>query len=145
MLTMMQRLGVMVSLLCVGSSSAVGQCSSRTQVEHVDKHVYEQLQQFVNEGHEPWRLDSQAVAATEVLTVEKVPKEQWDVYSVHLKAIQETETQSVYEYESRSRHGLSYRVTVERFQWLLPAAKKWEWMVWAPVHVTITDCKQARD
>jgi hypothetical protein len=139
----MLRLGVIASLLCVGSLSVVGQCSSRTQVEHVDRHAYEQLQQFVNEGHEPWRLDSQAVAASEVLTLEKVPKEQWDVYTVHLTAIQETETRSVYEYESRSQHGLSYRITVERFEWLLPAAKKWQWMVWAPAQVTITNCKQA--
>lgn len=70
-----RRLSLIAWVLCVSSWTAVGQCSSRTQVEHVDKQAYEQLQQFVNEGHEPWRLDPQAVAASQVLTLEKVPKE----------------------------------------------------------------------
>jgi hypothetical protein len=142
MMRMKRRLGWMVVMLCVGFYNAGGQCTSRTQVERVDKRTYEQLQHFVNEGHEPWRLDSQAVAATQILALEKVPKGQWDPYLLPLTVVQESQTQCVYRYENPSRPGLSYQITVKRFDWLLPFAEKWEWMVWAPLEVTVTDCPQ---
>jgi hypothetical protein len=131
-------------VLCSSLCNAEGQCLSRTQVERVNKQAYEQLQDFVNEGHEPWRLDSQAVAASQVFALEGTPKARWDLYSLPLTTVQETKMQAVYEYESRSRHGVSYRIKLRHFDWLLPLARKWEWMVWAPVAVVITDCSQAR-
>jgi len=125
--------------LCLSSSSAIAQCSSEVQVEHVDKKELQQLQQFVNEGHQPWRLDSQAIAAEKALQLDNTSKERWNVYGVPATLVGESETRATYEIKSRHA-GVSYRITVERFDWLLPSAKKWEWMVWTPAEVRITRC-----
>ncbi len=98
------------------------------------------MQDFVNDGHQPWRLNSQPVAAEKALQLDNTPKEQWNVYAVPATPVSESETRAVYDFKSR-QSGISYRITVLRFHWLLPSAKKSEWMVWTPTEVTVTHCR----
>jgi len=128
-------------VICFYAWEGWAQCSSHVQAKELDKKVWGQLQQFVNEGHQPWRLDSYAVAGEEVLRLDQTPKEQWDVYGVPLNLVEQTERRAVYQYTSRLHSGTTHQVTVERPDWLLPSAKKWEWMAWVPVAVKTTRCR----
>lgn len=135
------RLAFLVVVAC-GSGGAVvatAQCSPKTGRQPVLKKDYEDLQRWVNDGHEPWRMDANAVAAEALLKFRDASKDEWDVYRVNLKTVQETQIHAVYEYSAGQN--LCYKVTVQRFSWLLPLAKKWDSMVWAPTDVS---CKQCR-
>jgi len=74
------------------------------------------------------------------LQLDKTPQDQLNVYAVPATVVSQSYTRATYEINSR-QSGLSYRITVGRFEWLLPAAKKWEWMVWTATEVQITHCK----
>ena len=56
----------------------------------VNRDWYKEVQEFVNDGHEPWRQDAMPVAAEEVLTLEHRPQQDWDVFAVPLKLVEET-------------------------------------------------------
>ena len=143
MLTLGRFVALIVFGLCVTCGSIAGECPSHASNLKIDVKAYERMQQFVNEGHEPWRLDSQAVAAEQVLKEEKTPKEQWNVYTLPLEPIEETQQRAIYKHDSRLHPGVSYRVTVERPAWLLSSAKKWEWMIWIPTEIVATHCTLA--
>ena len=110
----------------------------------VNQDDYKEVQKFVNEGHEPWRQDAEPVAAEQVLTLEHTPQQDWNVFAVPLIRIEETERKAVFTYDSKVYPGVSYRVTVERPIWLLPLAKKWEWMIWVPTQVEKTRSRRRK-
>ena len=60
-----------------------------------------------------------------------------DAYSIPFKEDLEAPTNAVL---SASLNGRKYRVTLRRFQWLLPVAQKWERMVWIPTE-TVVSCE----
>jgi hypothetical protein len=100
----------------------------------------QQVQQFVNDGHQPWRLDSQPVAAEKALQLDNTPKNQWNVYGVPASLVSQSKTEAIYDIKSQQVE-VSYRIRVERFNWLLPYAKRWERMVWTPTEAKVTRCK----
>lgn len=114
--------------------------SRRVVQEHVypvSKRSYEKLQRYVNEGHQPWRTDGPAVASEELLMLEKRADRE-NVYTLPLKAIEETQREAIYEYQSAVKPGISYKIVLKRFRWLLPLAGSWRAMVWAPTEITVT-------
>jgi hypothetical protein len=133
-------LSIFLILLCGSfeAHSGAAQCSPKAGEQRVDRAAYEKLQLFVNDGHQPWRLDGPAVVREKLFEIEDGLKER-DVFNVPLKSIRVTQTREVWEYVTD--HQLCYRITVQRFSWLLPLAKKWEWMVWAPTDVSCKVCQ----
>lgn len=104
---------------------------------------YKNQQLFVNEGHEPWRLDSNAVASEYLFSKLGVPQAQWDVYRSELHAIAVSDRRAVFEYFDQT-HQTCFRVTVGRYKWLLAVARRWEWMIWVPESIDSFHCtKQA--
>jgi hypothetical protein len=59
------------------------------------------------------------------------------VYDVPLVEVNETGRRAIYLFRQK---GSSYYITLEKFDWLLPVARKWEWMIWVPTHATIVTC-----
>jgi hypothetical protein len=130
---------VLLAFFC-SSGTILAQCSSQVRVENIDKQKVREIQSVVNDGHQPWRLDAQAVAASKALELDNTPKERWNVYRVPATSVSESETGATYEFKSQ-QPGVSYLVTVKRFDWLLPSAKKWKWMIWTPTEVQFTRCR----
>jgi len=126
--------------VCAPLLSAGALCPSNRQTIPVNRKEARRLQSFVNEGHEPWRLDAQAVAAEKIFELEKTPQQNWNLYSLALTQIESNERLAVFEYQSRQQEGTSYRVTVRRLEWLLPLAKKWEFILWVPTEIVVIKC-----
>jgi|SRR5579864_2023549 len=94
------------------------------------------LQKWVNDGHEPWRLDAASVASAQVLELDPALK---GVHPNSLPVRQESATtrRAVLVYASPDSTK-SYRIILKRFDWLLPLAKKWKFMIWVVTEVQIT-------
>lgn len=119
------------------------QCAAKAGQQRVVKKDLMELQRWVNDGHEPWRTDASAVAAETLFRIQNAPTDQWDVYRLKLKRVQETQRRAVYEYNAGQN--LCYRTTLQRFSWLLPLGKKWKWVIWAPTDVKCEKCRSTAE
>lgn len=132
---------LLLVLVCFSwGARGMSQCSQEMGHQSVVKKDYKELQRWVNDGHEPWRMDASAVAAEEILKIQNAPQGQWDVYRARLKIVRKTGRRAVFEY--KGGQNLCYEVTVRRFSWLLPLAQKWKWMVWAPTDISCRQCQE---
>jgi hypothetical protein len=137
-----RRIGVtLVLAVCVQSLAASTPCASEKRSTPVNHKEYEELQEFVNAGHQPWRMDARAVAAEQVLLLEMVTKDDKDVYTLPLSLVEQDGRRAVFQFLSKRQAGVTYRITVRRFEWLFPLAEKWEWMIWVPTEATVTRCQ----
>ena len=102
----------------------------------IDRAALENLQRWVSAGHEEWCKDPRLVAAEEL----KRTAPDGGVEAAALRALEGEPAAKakklVYEWALLDGRRL-YRVTVERFDWLLPAAKDAESLVWVPTAVEI--------
>ncbi len=122
--------------------AATAPCSFREYIIPVDHRHSLALQRFVNRGHQPWRMDSQAVAAS-VLAHRRIVDKDVNPYKVTLITIRrDGPRERIYAYHARNDR--TYRITVMRFPWLLPEAQKWNWMIWNPVKLTAITCRPKR-
>jgi hypothetical protein len=120
---------------------AASDCKSGTHKYQIKRSEYEELQKYINEGHQPWRTDAPAVAGSEILNKKG---EQGNAYGLALTLVRETEREATYNYVDLAEPNVSYRITLKRFKWLLPLAQSWQQMVWAPVEMTI-QCHGSRE
>jgi hypothetical protein len=86
-------------------------------------------------------MDARAVAAEQVLLLEMVTKDNKDVYTLPLSLVEQDGRRAVFQFLSKRQAGVTYRITVRRFEWLFPLAEKWEWMIWVPTEATVTRCQ----
>ena len=96
----------------------------------INRAKVENLQRWVSAGHADWCKDARVVAAEELWRL--APDYSGDGFE--LAAIVAGETggnRATFEWAPLDGRSL-YRVTVERFDWLLPIAKNTESIVWVP-------------
>jgi hypothetical protein len=107
------------------STFASDNCSHKVWNWKVDKKAALQLQQFVNEGHESWRVDDTATVAGQAVNARK---KEWSDYSPILGAAKPiSETKDVTVMIATSEDGrVRYEVTLRKYSWLLHSAKKWQ-------------------
>ena len=113
--------------------------------EKIDRKQVEDLQRWVNEGHEPWRLDNPELLANQKLLELKGKVKEIGSYKVPPRQIVDKKNLAVFLYDSVLDEK-TYRVTLEKFQWLLPLAKRWEWTIWyvTAVDVIESHCSQPK-
>jgi hypothetical protein len=114
-------------------------CSHKVWKWKEDKQAALALQKFVNEGHQPWRMDDAAAVASEAIIDRK---KEWADYNTVLgvaKPISETKDTAVMVTQSQDGH-IRYEVTLRKYSWLLHLAKKWQWMIWLPAQVERIEC-----
>ena len=129
-----------VALVFVASLTVAAQCSSAERHLHVRQQDGERLQNLVNAGHEPWRLDAEAVASEYFLTLEKTPKDAWDVYGQHPSTMSDGREKAEYRFVSAIHPNKTYYITVRRFDYLLPLARRWDWVVWIVTDAKVVSC-----
>jgi hypothetical protein len=111
----------------------------------IEKAEIENLQRWVAAGHEEWCKDARLVAAEELKRI--TPEFGGDAAELNADAGGDAKRMT-FEWASADGRVL-YRVTVERFEWLLSIAKDVDGMVWVPTVVEVqlqgADSRSTRD
>ena len=129
--------------ICVAPANAAAKLGDETRVvsyRAVDRAEIENLQRWVTAGHEDWCKDARLVAAEELkrLAADFVDD------AAELTAVDIGESSGgsngakkmAFEWTPLDGRA-TYRVTVERFEWLLPIAGDAEAVVWVPTATEI--------
>jgi hypothetical protein len=140
-MSMMRRLWIILALAACAPPIAFCQnCSWEGRDIPIDRNAAKRLQNHVNQGHEPWRLDAQAVAGEQLLVLEPDSDKTHSVYGYDLQVLEEDGKHVVFQFRGGNRGDIAYRITVRRLDWLLPVAKKWEWMIWLATRLESSSC-----
>lgn len=108
----------------------------------VDRAQTENLQRWVNAGHDGWCRDPQLVAVASMRRISE-ELEQVEAASMPLELERREKTEAVYTFHSLD--GLkTYRITLRRYGWLLRTAGSPHRMIWMPEKVEIVT-RQAFD
>ena len=111
----------------------------------IEKAEIENLQRWVAAGHEEWCKDARLVAAEELKRI--TPEFAGDAAELNADAGDDAKRMT-FEWASPDGRVL-YRVTVERFEWLLSIAKDADGIVWVPTVVEVqlqgADSRSTRD
>ena len=102
----------------------------------INKPAVENLQRWVSGGHESWCKDARMVASSELRRIAPDFTFPGDLRALPLQAEFLTGTKAVFTWTPLDARA-SYRVTVERFAWLLPLAGKRGNIVWVPTRTEI--------
>jgi len=134
--------GILLGAMAMApATGAVGVRSARaeervTNERAIDRAEVENLQRWVSAGHADWCKDARLVAAEEL---KRVAAEYSDE-GLELHAVEDQDLSSgnraTFEWATLDGR-VAYRVTVERFEWLLPIAKNVESMVWVPTSTEV--------
>ena len=129
---------LLAGVLAIGAPAAVAAGEWRVDVRpELDRHKIENLQRWVSAGHEEWCKDARLVAMDELRRVAPAfAGNEADVEALPLDAEPASENRAVFIWTSPDGKA-SYRVTVERFEWLLPIAGGADSIVWVPTHAEI--------
>jgi hypothetical protein len=108
-----------------------------SDIRVIDRARVENLQRWVSAGHADWCKDARLVAAEELWRL--APDFSGDGFELNVVS-GDADANSGYRvtFEWAPPDGRAvYRVTVERFEWLLPIAKNAESIVWVPTSTGI--------
>jgi len=130
---------LLAGVLATGAPAAMASAGERRidLKTEVDRHKIENLQRWVSAGHEEWCKDARLVAMDELRRVAPAfGGNEADMEALPLDAEPASENRAVFVWTSTDGKA-SYRVTVERFEWLLPIAGGADSIVWVPTHAEI--------
>jgi hypothetical protein len=134
--------GILAAMLAVAAHSApiTGAARAERAVDEtrpVDRAKIETLQRWVSAGHEEWCKDARLVAMDELRRV--APTFAGDAADLEAVPMDEDSIDgSKAEFSWSSPDGrATYRVKVEKFDWLLPIAGDEDAIVWVPTHVEV--------
>jgi hypothetical protein len=107
------------------------------RVPRIDRRAIENLQRWVSDGHDTWCKDAQLVASAEMRRIApEFSGYEYDLASLPLEARTQAATRAVFSYTSLDGHK-TYRITLRRYQWLLPLAGNTRSIVWVPTRTEI--------
>jgi hypothetical protein len=125
--------------MATGTLSAEN-CAHRVWKWNVDKAAGRALQLFVNDGHEPWRLDGVVEVAEEAIDQRKAGWGDANTGGSVPKVQSQTSNEAVLVGKSDDDR-VRYVVTLRKYSWLLSSARNnWNWVVWLPASVERTEC-----
>jgi hypothetical protein len=127
--------GMIVGALTLAPLAAAGGVREEDRIVNertINRAEVENLQRWVSSGHADWCKDARLVAAEELWRL--APEYSGDGFE--LNTIANDGNRVTFEWAPIDGRAL-YRVTVERFDWLLPIARDTEGMVWVPTSTEI--------
>lgn len=138
---MLIRIGaaLLAGVLAVGAPGAMAGAGERSvdMSRRVDRAKIETLQRWVSAGHEEWCKDARLVAIDELRRVAPASAgDAADVEAVPMDEETATQNREVFAWTSPDGRA-TYRVTVERFGWLLPIAGEADSIVWVPTYAEV--------
>jgi hypothetical protein len=96
----------------------------------VDRVQVEELQRWVNAGHDPWCLDPQLVATSALRRISPDIAE-YESASLSLELVRSNKTEASYTFHSLDGR-TAYRVTLRRHLYLLPRTGSIQRIIWIP-------------
>jgi hypothetical protein len=130
-------LAAAMTLAPLAAAGAVREADRITNERIIDRREVENLQRWVSSGHADWCKDARLVAAEELWRL--APEYSGDRFELNASSgelIANGGNRVTFEWGPADGRAL-YRVTVERFDWLLPLAKNSESIVWVPTSTEI--------
>jgi hypothetical protein len=128
--------GVMI-LVPLAAFGAVREEDRITNNRNINRSEVENLQRWVSSGHADWCKEARLVAAEELWRLAaEYSGEGFELNAISAEPIANGGNRVTFEWAPMDRRAL-YRVTVERFDWLLPIAKDSESIVWVPTSTEI--------
>lgn len=119
---------------------AADDCRHKVWKWNVDKKAALDLQQSVNDGHQPWRMDDMAAVATEAIADRKKDWADDNTLLDEPTVLSRTNDTAVMLARSADR-GIRYHITLRKYSWLLPSASdNWRRVVWLPANVERIEC-----
>ena len=107
------------------------------RIPRVDRRAIETLQRWVNGGHDAWCKDASAVASAELRRIApEFGGNRFDLVSLPLQGDIKTAKRAVFTWVTPDGSA-QYRVTVKRYDWLKPGAKRVNNTVWVPSRVEV--------
>ena len=134
------RAGALAALIFVAPVIAAAAPVSHKEVRipRVDRRAIENLQRWVNGGHDEWCKDAREVASAELRRVApEFSGERFDLVSLPVDSEEKSAKRAVFTWSAMDGSA-RYRVTVERYDWLKMLAGAESQMVWVPSRVEIT-------
>jgi hypothetical protein len=99
----------------------------------VDRARVDNLQRWVNSGHDTWCRDANAVATMAVRRISpEFANYDFEIASLTTEGDKPSPSKAVYVFHSLDGH-TSYRVTVRRFRWQTKSANTPDCRIWVPV------------
>jgi len=129
---------LLAGVLAVGAPAGMAAGERRVDLRpELDRLKIENLQRWVSAGHEEWCKDARLVAMDELRRVApEFAVNEADVEALPIDAEVVSDNRAVFVWSSPDGKAI-YRVTVERFGWLLPIAGDADAIVWVPTHAEI--------
>jgi len=126
-----------MTLVPLAAAGAVREEDRITNDRNINRSEVENLQRWVSSGHADWCKDARLVAAEELWRLAaEYSGDGFDLNAISAEPIANGGNRVTYEWAPMDGRAL-YRVTVERFDWLLPIAKDSESIVWVPTSTEI--------
>ena len=123
--------------MCLAPVTTAGKTRDEDRITNervTNREKVENLQRWVSAGHADWCKDARIVAAEELWRL--APEYSGDVFDLNAMMAGESGNRITFEWAPPDGRAV-YRVTVERFEWLLPIAKNMESAVWVPTMTEI--------
>jgi hypothetical protein len=126
-----------MTLVPPAAAGAVREEDRITNNRNINRSEVENLQRWVSSGHADWCKKARLVAAEELWRLAaEYSGEGFELNAISAEPIANGGNRVTFEWAPMDRRAL-YRVTVERFDWLLPIAKDSESIVWVPTSTEI--------
>lgn len=130
-------LAAAMTLAPLAAAGAVREEDRITNERIINRREVENLQRWVSSGHADWCKDARLVAAEELWRL--APEYSGDGFELNAisgELIAIGGNRVTFEWAPTDGRAL-YRVTVERFDWLLPIARDREAIIWVPTRTEI--------
>ena len=126
-----------MTLVPLAAAGAVREEDRITNDRNINRSEVENLQRWVSSGHADWCKDARLVAAEELWRLAaEYSGDGFELNAISAEPIANGGNRVTFEWAPMDGRAL-YRVTVERFDWLLPIAKDSESIVWVPISTEI--------
>ncbi len=137
----MGMVGMLAGAMTFAPLAAVGSVREEDRITNdrtINRAEVENLQRWVSTGHADWCKDARLVAAEELWRLApEYSGDGFEMSAIGAETIANGSNRLTFEWAPIGGRAL-YRVTVERFDWLLPIAGDTEAIVWVP---TITEIR----
>jgi hypothetical protein len=126
-----------MTLVPLAAAGAVREQDRITNDRNINRSEVENLQRWVSSGHADWCKDARLVAAEELWRLAaEYSGDGFELNAISAEPVANGGNRVTFEWAPMDGRAL-YRVTVERFDWLLPIAKDSESIVWVPTSTEI--------
>jgi hypothetical protein len=133
-------LGMLAGAMTFAPLAAAGGVREEDRITNdrtINRAEVENLQRWVSTGHADWCKDARLVAAEELWRLApEYSGDGFELNAISAEPIASGSNRVTFEWAPLDGRVL-YRVTVERFDWLLPIAKDTEAIVWVPTSTEI--------